>query len=269
MPTFKPTADLEMFYQVDDFTNPWDTRETVLLMHGNAENLDAWYAWIPHLARHYRVVRADMRGFGRSTPMARDHAWSVDRILADFAALATHLNIERFHLAGAKVGGTLAFKFAALYAQLVTTLTVIGAPVSGRQALGERIPSWLEHIESRGVESWARWTMPGRLGSDFPRAGADYWAKLMGRTASSTQLGFISAVPSVDVTDALPKIQCPVLVISAKGSNIGDPASVEAWRRLIPDSKLLMMPGDSYHLAASHPDQCAVAMREFIQAHPA
>ena len=35
--------------------------ETILLLHGNAESSLAWYAWIPTLARRYRVLRPDMR----------------------------------------------------------------------------------------------------------------------------------------------------------------------------------------------------------------
>ena len=64
MPDFRPSADLDMHYRVDDFTDPWRQPETVLMLHGNAESGLAWYAWVPNLARQYRVVRPDMRGFG-------------------------------------------------------------------------------------------------------------------------------------------------------------------------------------------------------------
>ena len=53
MPSLK-TADFEMHYLVDDFTDPWTKPETVLLLHGNAESSAAWYGWVPHLARHHR-----------------------------------------------------------------------------------------------------------------------------------------------------------------------------------------------------------------------
>ena len=71
MPSFRPSPDLEMHYVVDDFTDPWTQPETVLMLHGNAESGLAWWAWVPTLARHYRVVRPDMRGFGQSTPMPK------------------------------------------------------------------------------------------------------------------------------------------------------------------------------------------------------
>ena len=34
MPTLRIDADLEMHYEVDDFTDPWTSPETVVLLHG-------------------------------------------------------------------------------------------------------------------------------------------------------------------------------------------------------------------------------------------
>ena len=117
-----------MFYLVDDFTDPWRKPETILLLHGNAESSAAWYAWMPHLARGFRVVRPDMRGFGDSTPMPRDFQWSFDVMIEDYLALMDTLGIERFHLVGAKIGGTIARAFAARRPDRVLTLSVIGSP---------------------------------------------------------------------------------------------------------------------------------------------
>lgn len=76
MPAARITPDLEMHYEVDDYTDPWTQPETVLLLHGNAESAAMWFGWVPTLARHFRVVRTDMRGFARSTPMPRDYKWT-------------------------------------------------------------------------------------------------------------------------------------------------------------------------------------------------
>src|SRR6202035_4914133 len=84
MSEFRPSPDLQMHYNVDDFTDPWRQPQTILMLHGNAESGLAWYAWVPKLARQYRVVRPDMRGFGQSTPMPPDHAWTLDELTADF-----------------------------------------------------------------------------------------------------------------------------------------------------------------------------------------
>jgi hypothetical protein len=41
-------------------------------------------------------------------------------------------------------------------------------------------------------------------------------------------------------------------------------AEVEAWQQRIARSELLVLPGDSYHVAASDPDTCAAATLAFI-----
>ena len=56
-----------MHYEIDDFTDPWREAETILMIHGNAERGQAWYGWVPTLAREFRIVRPDTRGFGEST----------------------------------------------------------------------------------------------------------------------------------------------------------------------------------------------------------
>src|ERR1700741_4904856 len=100
MPTLLCPPDTQMHYLVDDFTDPWRKSETILLLHGNAESGMAWYGWVPPLARRFRVVRPDMRGFGASTPMPRDFPWTLDRLIDDFCGLVGHLGIAGFHLVG-------------------------------------------------------------------------------------------------------------------------------------------------------------------------
>src|SRR5215212_5381991 len=128
MPTARITPDLEMHYEVDDYTDPWTQPETVLLLHGNAESAAMWFGWVPTLARHFRVVRTDMRGFARSTPMPRDYKWTLDRVIDDFVILMDQLKIARFHLVGAKIAGTIARRFAARFPERVQTLTLVGVP---------------------------------------------------------------------------------------------------------------------------------------------
>ena len=112
MPTLHIPPSFDLYYLVDDYTDPWGQPETILLLHGNAESSAAWYAWVPQLAHRYRVVRPDMRGFGASTPMRRDFPWTLDVIIDDFCRLMDALGTARFHLVGAKIGGTIARAFA-------------------------------------------------------------------------------------------------------------------------------------------------------------
>jgi pimeloyl-ACP methyl ester carboxylesterase len=267
MPAFRPTPDLDMQYAVDDFTDPWRSPETILLLHGNAESGAAWYGWVPTLARKYRVVRPDMRGFGASTPMPRDFPWTLDIIIDDFVRLMDGLGIERFHLVGAKIGGTIARAFAARRPERVNTLTVVGTPPPLRSGAAERVPELNAAFERDGVEAWARQTMGGRLGSAFPADGVEWWIRLMGRTAVSTQIGFMKTIACADIRADLPRIRCPTLVITTDGSGLASVDETRTWQRQIAGSSLVVLPGNSYHVAATHAEACAAATLDFIAAN--
>lgn len=264
MANYRISPDLDMHYQVDDFTDPWLRPQTILMLHGNAESGLAWYAWVPKLARHFRVVRPDMRGFGESTAMPRDYPWSLDRLTDDFCQLLDHLGVERCHLLGAKIGGTIARAVAARRPERFITLTVVGTPPPLRIGAAERVPELIRDFETHGVEYWARQNMASRLGSAFPPEGAEWWAKFMARTAVSTQLGFMGTIACADIRADLPKITCPTLVITTEHSGLGSVEEMRSWQQQIADSELLVLPGNSYHVAATHADRAAEATLDFI-----
>jgi pimeloyl-ACP methyl ester carboxylesterase len=62
----------------------------------------------------------------------------------------------------------------------------------------------------------------------------------------------------------LPQIKCPAIVITTTGSGLGSVDSVKAWQQTIPGSKLEVLPGDSYHVAATDADACAQLVRQFF-----
>lgn len=264
MPLIRTAPDLETWYRIDDFTDPWSQAPWIVLLHGVAESSDAWFAWVPHLARRYRVLRLDVRGFGRSTPMPRDHAWSLQRIGNDLLALTRALGIERFHLVAAKVGGTMALHFASTRPSALRSLSVLGTPVV---TSGSGYTS--REIEEHGVGHWVRRTMTTRLGTTMPAEGKEWWARMMERTAVSTQAGFIDFLHGIDIRPQLPQIECPTLVVTTgdahnAAQNITGLEQTRAWQSTIPRSELCVIPNDSFHVAASAPDEACQATLAFI-----
>jgi 3-oxoadipate enol-lactonase len=264
VPTFHPSPEVDIHYRVDDFTSPWRKPETVLLLHGNAESSLAWYAWIPNLARDFLVVRPDIRGHGESTPMPRDFPWTLDILIDDFVGVMDELEVERVHLVGAKLGATVARAFAARRADRVNTLTVLGAPPPFRKDAAARVPAWTAEFEKDGLENWARRGQAARLGSAFPPEGAQWWTAYMARMAVSTQIGWIATIACADIRADIPRIACPTLVITTQGSGLSSVEETREWQQAIPNSNLLVLPGDSYHVAVSDAERCAQATHEFI-----
>ena len=265
MPIIKLPSGHDLSYTVDDFTDPWADSDTVIFLHGLAEKGEAWRAWVPHFARDYRVIRLDQRGFGASTPMPEDFDWSMDVFADDLAYVAAPLKLRRFHLVSAKLGGTIAIRFAAKYPEMVKSLSIVSAPVSLRQSLGHVIPTWISQIKTQGMRSWAASTMGNRLGSEMPPAGREAWTDMMGECAESTMLGIMNILADVDVTSDLAILRCPVLVVTTTGSLLGSVDAVRTWQRRIAGSQLAIVDSDSYHVAAAKPDACAQEVLAFVR----
>jgi 3-oxoadipate enol-lactonase len=266
MPSIELSPGVSMFYRDDDLTDPWRRAEAVLMVHGSAESGLSWNAWMPALARRFRVVRVDLRGHGGSTPMPREHHWSFDEFAGDLRKLLDHLGIERVHLIGAKLGGPTVLRFASTYPQRVLSLVLAGIPEKAEN-LGSPAKRTArdELVEREGVASWARSTMVGRLGSRSSEAMRAGWAAMMGRTAVSTHLGFGRDIPtSVDIGPDIATIKVPTLVITTEGSGLGSVESMRAWQERIPNSELLVFPTDSFHVAATNAEDCATAAVDFI-----
>lgn len=264
MPTLRIAPDFELYYEVDDYTDPWTSPETILLLHGNCESGVSWYGWVPHLARRYRTVRPDMRGFGRSSPVARDYPLTTDAIIADYLQLMDALGIARCHLVAAKIGGTVARAFAARHAERVMTLTVVGTPPPFRADATTRIPEWVRDFDENGVEPWARRTMGARLGASMPPEAVEWWIRFMGRTSRESQIAYTRHLACEDIRADVPCIRCPTLVITTEESGLASVEQNRSWQVQIPDSRLLVLPGNSYHAAVTHADACARATLEFI-----
>ena len=107
--------------------------------------------------------------------------------------------------------------------------------------------------------------MGARLGDAFPPEGVEWWIRFMGRAPLSTQLGFMETIPHSDIRECLPKIACPTLVLTSEGSRMASVDETREWQRAIPNSELVVIPGSSYHVAATAPEACAKATLEFIE----
>ncbi|MGH7062275.1 MAG: alpha/beta fold hydrolase, partial [Stellaceae bacterium] len=127
-----------------------------------------------------------------------------------------------------------------------------------------RVPELNAAFERDGVEPWARNSMAGRLGSTFPPEGVEWWVQFMARTAVSTQIGFMKTIACADIREDVPKIRCPTLVVTTDGSGLASVDETRAWQQQIPNSTLVVLPGNSYHVAASHAERCAAAALDFI-----
>ncbi len=258
---FLDLPDCRLHYRIDDHTDPWTKPDTVLFVHGFTENTEAWRAWVPHVARRYRMVRIDQRGFGRSGPAAKDYPLTTGRYVDDLACLIEHVAGGPVHMVGGKSGGISVLALAATRPELVKTVTVSCSPVTPPDAAG-----WIEEMERTSVRSWAKRTQRSRMGSRMPEAGIDWWSDMMGETALSTVHAYLRWVGGIDIREDIKRIRRPTLVIGTDTARRGK-AEFESWQKTIPHSELVILPIDGYHAAGTDPDTTARVTLDFIARH--
>lgn len=133
----------------------------VLLLHGFAEFWWAWRRQLPALAdAGYRVVAADLRGYGDSDKPPRGYdAWTL---AGDVAGLIRTLGERRAHLVGHSWGGMLAWTAAALHPRLVGSVTAIGAahPLALRTAIPRTSFRGKDANQARALAHLLRFQVP-------------------------------------------------------------------------------------------------------------
>jgi pimeloyl-ACP methyl ester carboxylesterase len=112
---------------------------TVVLIHGGFGDHRMWNAQFEALARDFRVVRYDHRGFGRSS--RPEKAYSP---VADLLALLDRLEAKTAHLVGNSMGGTLAIDFVLLHPDRVGRLVVVASGANGFPIPPEALEKTLE-----------------------------------------------------------------------------------------------------------------------------
>lgn len=262
MPTVQLPGDLQMNYEIDDFTDPWAPAETIILHHGNSKSLKFWHAWVPLLARDFRVVRVDARGFGESSVPKPGYAWSLESFADDLKNFMDELGIEKAHLVGESVGGTIGLQFAQRYPERLYSLTTCTSPYkfSGNNDYMKNH----KLISEQGVEAWVRGTANNRLvsGKSDP-AHSEWYIREMSRTHKRVVLETLEYLSTVDLTAVLQQISIPTMVMLAEHSHMNSPDRAEKMVALIPQGRLMIVPGASGFVQHSVPKQCVALWRDF------
>ena len=104
--------------------------EPVVLLHGLADNAEAWGRILPPLASNYQVFAPDMLGCGSSAKPAIDYSLSTQATYLGHFMDA--VGAERAIVVGHSLGGALALHLYMRYPERVTRLALIASGGMGR-----------------------------------------------------------------------------------------------------------------------------------------
>jgi 3-oxoadipate enol-lactonase len=270
MPYLTRTGQPTLHYRIDDYTDPWRDAPVLVLQHGYARSSRFWYAWIPHLARHYKVLRINLRGHGESL---RDFdpatGSTLDDYIGDLCDVLDHLGLGAIHYCGESFGGILGMVLAAREPQRVRTLALVASPVyqNANAAYSAGFPTREEALRTLGTRKWAE-AIYGA--PDFFPPGTDprlreWYVGEIAKNDAEVLCGLYGLVKHASAEAYLPRIAAPVLGLYPTAGPLTSSEQETLLRSGIRNFTLIHMPTSSHAVLTVEPDACATRLLDFLR----
>jgi len=240
----------------------------LVLVHGFPLDHSMWAGQMDVLARRWRVIVPDLRGFGQSG--VTDGTVTMEQFADDLAALLDHLQIrEPVVLCGLSMGGYIAFAFWRKHAArlrgliLCDTRSAADTPegAAGRQAMADRV---LKEGPRSVVEMMAPKLFSPKTLAERPQL-AEAMKQVMLRTDPR---GIAAAARGMaqrpDATPDLPKIACRTLVLVGEDDAISPAAEMRGIAERIPQARLAIIPRAGHMAPLERPAEVNQAIDEFL-----
>ncbi|KKL69733.1 hypothetical protein LCGC14_2111960 [marine sediment metagenome] len=250
------------------------TPETLVLLHGWV-GTSSWMFrhMMPELGARYHTIAPDLPGFGRSRTLA--DIPSIDAYADFLHRLADALEIDRFHLVGVSVGGTIALAFAHRYPERVRKLCLQGPvyrasdlphrfrllyDVLGRTGLIEIVPKmpikWWFIVRRLDMGRDTRHLSP----EDRREMGRDIL-----RVPNETLVEVARQLLTLDMTDTARRICVPTLVLDGAEARLVPAKASRHLSRLIPGARCHIIPDAGHNLALEKPREFLDLLLPFLE----
>ena len=257
------TSDaLRIAYYLDDFTDPWTDPPTLIMLHSAMGHSRRFYAMVPPLARHFHVVRMDLRGHGESQVPPADLPLTMERLVHDVAELMDHLGCRRAHFVGNSAGGYLAQQLAMRDPARVTTLCLFGSTPGLKNS---QAATWLPHVAREGLRAFLADTIADRFSADTDPGLVRWFLDEAAKNDSAYIARFIGLMTTLDWSDELHRIRCPTLVVMPGAETVGSVRNYDVMRERIPDVRVLSYAGMPHNICDADPARCAADVLAFVR----
>lgn len=248
-------------YDIDDFTPPWKTPETVLLLHPAMGWRGRWFSWVPRLAQHYRVVRMDLRGHGDSEVPPRDEPLLMDRLVRDVRELIATIGGGAVHGVGNSAGGYILQRLAIDSPEHLRTLALYGSTPGLKNS---NAASWVAPIRAMGLREFIATTVPDRFPRDADPGMVEWYLDGVGRNDAEYIVKFVTLMTQQDYAQEMPRIACPTLVVIPGAFGVS-PGDAYEPMRAIPDVTVKTYANAQHVVCDFMPDRCLDDLFAFLQ----
>jgi len=267
MPFLERPGQPRLHYVIDDFTNPWERKPWLVLQHGYSRSGVFFRQWVPYLARHYRIIRPDIRGLGQSPLDFDPHAQiSVEALLADVTAIFDMIG-EPVHYVGESLGGILGVVLAATVPEKMRSLTMLASPLTipkatqGAFACGYE--NWQVALKTLGSKGWSdRVNTATRFPPDADAELVRWYAEECGKSNVETLIALSRVACGVNVEPYLAKVQVPTLGLYPTAGTVTR-FEEQKIRDGIKGIRVVNLPTPAHAIQVLMPAECATTTLHF------
>ncbi len=249
---------------------------TLVVIHGWISHLEVYWEqpryerFMRRLSAGLRVLVFDKRGIGMSDRLTE--AVDLETRMDDVGAVMDAAGVERAALLGWGTGGSaMAAFFAATHPER-TVAILIDPFVQYRRKPDWPYGSTEEEFEADLQEELALWGEEVARGYDDPPddPGFAAWDSRLGRFAATpaSYEVFARTLFDTDVTDILPAIRVPTLVLAKEESAWANPDAAAFVAERIPDARAVTTPGIEGVVWVDEPEPFVAAIESFLGLEP-
>jgi len=248
-------------YRIDDFTDPWTTPRTVLLLHAAMGNMQRWFRWVPRLARQFRVVRMDLRGHGASQMPSRDQPFSLDQLVGDAKQLLDVVGCDTAHVVGNSAGGYVGQQLAIRHPERVQSLALYGSTPGLKHS---KANTWIPRIQKIGLKQFLIETIDDRFDATADPQLVRWFIDQAGANDPAFIARFVGHMCTHDFMGELQRIECPTLIVAAGRESIGEVSAYDRMHERIKRSSLIKYDVAGHNIGDQYPDRCVDDLLQFL-----
>lgn len=261
------TADVngtKLYYEVAGGGGP------LVLVHAGIADGRMWDAQVDAFSAHYRTIRHDMRGFGRSPMVEGPYSHH-----ADLRALLDALGVGRASFVGCSRGGGAVLDFALENPGRVGALVLVGSAVGGFEFDEEPPEEWDELVAADEVGDLERVSeLEVRMWVDGPRRGPgvvdpavrDLVGEMNLIALKNEALGIGEELdPQPPAATRLSQIRAPTLVLVGEEDRPRILAAADLLEREIPNARKTVIPGTAHVPNMERPEEFNRLVLDFLQ----
>jgi 3-oxoadipate enol-lactonase len=223
-----------------------ESAPALMLSNSLGADLHMWDAQVPAFTRHFRLVRYDRRGHGRSD--APKGPYSMERFGRDVLAVLDALKIKKTHWCGLSMGGMVGMWLGTNAPDRIERL------VLSNTSSGFASPAaWEDRIKlvsEKGVAPLGPLTMERWFTQGFRARHPDTVKAILEtflKTPADGYLGCCYAIRDMDQRESIRNIAAPTLIIAGRHDQATTVTDAEFMRDRIKDAKLVVL--DAAHLS--------------------